>query len=168
MNKPIRSIILSLLILGISLPALAEAPAPQNQKKIRENISTLMLLRMTSALDLSEEQTAKIFPKVNATEKEKQDIQREISRETRQLRAALQEEKPDEPSLLQALGTIRDLRRQLRALDEELTEFLDANLSVVQRAKYVFFAQDFARILREQLDRARKVQPKKKRIPQRF
>ena len=45
----------------------------QNNRRIRDNIRTLLLLRMTQALDLTEEQTAKIFPKISRIEKEKKE-----------------------------------------------------------------------------------------------
>ena len=169
--KNITVITLCFFLLGTGLTALAETPVPQNQsaKKIRENISTLMLIRMTSSLDLSEDQTAKIFPKVNSTEKQKQDKQRKLNREMQKLRAAVRVADPDEQSLQEILVAIKNLRAQIRAVDEELSDFLDSNLTVVQRAKYVFFAQEFAKVLREQLARARNVQQKKKkRTPQLF
>ncbi len=62
----------------------------QNRQRVRENLATLRLLRLTQALDLSEEQAAKIFPTVNKIEKDKLRIQRDMSADIRDLRQLVQ------------------------------------------------------------------------------
>jgi len=54
-------------------------PGGQNRQRLRENLATLRLLRLTKALDLSEEQAAKVFPAVNRLEREKMKIQRDMT-----------------------------------------------------------------------------------------
>ncbi|MCK4337724.1 MAG: hypothetical protein KAX11_07255 [Candidatus Aminicenantes bacterium] len=155
-------------VLGMNLTLPAECTVPQSQKKMRENISTLMLLRMTRVLDLTEEQAAKIYPKVNYTEKEKNRLNREILQKMRKLRVLLGGENPDEKQIEKTIEDIQVLRDRIRGLDKEFESFLDENLTVLQRGKYLFFVQEFFKTLREQLNKARAAQNKLKRPPKRF
>ncbi len=132
----------------------------QIRKRIRESVNTLRLLRMTQALDLTEEQAAKIFPALNRTEKEKRDINRQIGQKLKELRLILAKEKPEEQEIEQAIGDIKKLRTALRIKEEELEKIIEENLTLVQRAKYVVFSVDFSRGLREKIDRVRRLQKK--------
>lgn len=121
----------------------------------RDNISTLYLLRMVQALDLTEEQTAKIFPKVNRVENAKREINRRIGQLLRNIRAALMRQDAKEEELARMVQEIKNLRGQVKTLEEEMEEFLEQNLSVRQQAEYLIFVQDFLRDLREKLNKAR-------------
>lgn len=132
----------------------------QNNRRIRDNIRTLLLLRMTQALDLTEEQTAKIFPKISQIEKEKKEMQQKIGKQMRELRSILRNENHDEQEFTDRIKRIKELRNLLKNKDEELENFLDDNLTLLQRAKYIIFSQDFYRGLREKLERARIMQEK--------
>jgi hypothetical protein len=124
-------------------------------RKGRDNISTLYLLRMVQVLDLTEEQTAKIFPKVNGVEKEKREMNRKIGLLLRELRATVRQEDANEKELSRIMNEIKDLRSQVKIKDEELQEFMAGNLTVYQQAKYLIFLQDFVKELREKLNKAR-------------
>jgi len=113
---------------------------------------------MTQALDLTEEQTAKIFPKISRIEKEKKEIQQKIGIQMRELRSILRNENHDEQEFTDRIKRIKELRNLLKSKDEELENFLDDNLTLLQRAKYIIFSQDFYRGLREKLERARIMQ----------
>jgi hypothetical protein len=126
------------------------------RKGLRDNVSTLFLLRMTQVLDLSNEQAANIYPEVIRVEREKRDINRSIGIQLRKLRSLLHEEMPDENELAQIVKELRELRYRLKGKDEELEIFLAENLTLVQQAKYILFAQDFFRGLKEKLERARR------------
>lgn len=147
--------LIALAALGASLGA-APAPQARNRERIRENLLTLRLLRMTQALDLTEEQSAKIFPAINRVEKEKLDILKRLGPEVDGLRAAVQAPAPDEGDVLARAARVRDLRDAVKAKDDELEAFLEASLTPVQRAKYLVFSVDFYRGLGQVLDRARR------------
>lgn len=129
----------------------------QSRKRIRENIRTLRLLRMTQALDLTEEQTAKIFPALNRTEKEKRGINLQIGQKIKELRSILAKEKPEEQEIENLIGDLKKLRNALKIKDEELEKIIEENLTLVQKAKYLVFSVDFYRGLREKMDRARRL-----------
>ena len=121
----------------------------------RDNISTLYLLRMVQVLDLTEEQTAKIFPNVNRVEKEKREMNRKIGQRLREIRAMVRQQNGDEENLARMVQEIRDLRKEVKSKDEELEGFLSENLTIYQQAKYLIFVQDFLKDLREKLNKAR-------------
>jgi len=136
----------------------APVPAPQAQRNTRENITTLMLLRMTQVLDLTEEQTVKLFPLINRIEKEKQQLSRRIGKRLSDLRFLLRGGSPSEAEIRSAINDVKDMRDQIKALEAELEAFVERHLSLEQQAKYLIFFQDFYRQLREKLNEARRRQ----------
>jgi len=127
----------------------------QGRGRIRDNIRTLMLVKMTTSLDLREEQTAKIFPAISRIEKEKEEINIKIGKELRELRLIVNNENQDQKEISGKINSIKELRNLLKSKDEELEAFLEKNLSLVQQAKYLIFSADFYRDLRDKLERAR-------------
>jgi Spy/CpxP family protein refolding chaperone len=153
--KYILSILLCFFLLSSILSAAIQEEQPQNRRRARENMRTLWLLRMTRALDLTEEQTAKVFPIVSRIEKEKNEIHLQMAKQIRELRLALREEEPDQKELKNKINKIKELRNIIKKKDEELEARVEENLTLVQRAKFLMFSANFYRDLRDQLDRAR-------------
>lgn len=153
--RNILSILLCLLLLSSILSAAIQDDQPRNRRRTRENVRTLWLLRMTRVLELTEEQTAKVFPIVSRIEKEKSEIYKQIGKQVRELRLILSEEKPGQDDLKNKINKIKELRNQIKKKDEELEARMEENLTLIQRAKYLMFAANFYRDLRDNLDRAR-------------
>ncbi len=151
----IISILLCLVVLSSTLTAAIQDDRLQNRRRARENMRTLWLLRMTRVLELTEEQTAKIFPIVSRIEKEKSEIYQQIGKQIRELRLTLREEEPDQEELKNKINNIKGLRNLIKKKDEELEAGMEENLTLVQRAKYLMFAANFYRELRDNLERAR-------------
>jgi len=161
------------LSLGLIILSSAVFPAVQEQEnelqqrlRTRENIVTLMLLRMTRFLELTEDQTAKIYPLVTRIEKEKMEINRKIARQMQELRMILREADPDPEALRIRIQSLKESREELRSKDAEVEAQLEVILTVVQQAKYLVFMNVFFKELRENLERARNIRgkaaPKKK------
>ncbi len=150
-----------LTILGLFLTATLAAAQSQpgrwgpNRERLRENLNHLRLLRMTEALDLTEEQTAKIYPFAIRIEKEKAGIVRELGAEMEELRQLVSEANPKDEDLVVRVEAIRQLKRSLQDKDLEFEKFLQANLSEIQIARYVIFQADFNRAMGDRLNRAR-------------
>lgn len=168
--KSILALFLGLILFSSIVFAFVQQGEVQPQEKMRrvtrENIITLMLIRMTRFLELSEDQTAKIYPFFTRIEKEKMAVNRQIGREMRELRMALNAESLDVEVLKGKIQTIKELREDLKSKDKELERHLEENLTVIQQAKYLIFVTVFFKELRDQVDRARRmresVAPKKK------
>jgi len=167
--KYVFSFFLRLVLLSSILSAAVLGDGQQNRRRTRENIITLRLLRMTRVLELTEEQTAKIFPVVTRVEKQKIAIYARIGIEMRGLRKILKSGSPDEKEIMGRIETVKELRDQVRSKDKEVETYLEENLTVIQKAKYLIFAADFNRDLRDQLNRARmmkeRLQKRRKQEP---
>jgi Spy/CpxP family protein refolding chaperone len=157
MNKKLRFIGgTGLLLFFFSAAAFAQQEKPPpNRQRVRENLATLRLLRLTQALDLNEDQAAKIFPTVNKIEKEKLQLQRSLSVDIRDLRQILLDPSPKDAEIEAKVGKIREGQKLVRAKDAELESFLENSLTTVQKAKYVIFQIEFYRLMEQTLDRLR-------------
>lgn len=123
----------------------------QRGGRVRENLATLRLLRLTQALDLSEDQTAKIFPVLNKLDKEKLMIQRRMSADIQELRRSINNNSSAaaEAEIAPLIGRIRASQEEVKRLDSESEAFLEKRLSPVQQGKYVLFQIDFYRMLEQ-------------------
>jgi Spy/CpxP family protein refolding chaperone len=142
----------------LATAAMAQTEPVQPRQKLRENVSTLRLLRLTQALDLTEDQAARIFPLVNRTEREKVRIQRDMTRDLQELRKTLKglpSDRDRDPDVSGTLTRVIEARRELRAREDELEAFLSENLTPIQRARYLIFQIDFYQGLGETLNQAR-------------
>lgn len=130
----------------------------QKPQRLGENLIVLRLLRMTKALDLTEEQAAKIFPVANRIEKEKMELNRQLNQEIRELRSLLQNQELEETKIKEKVLKIKNLRESIRSKEEEFESFLEKNLTIGQQAKYILFNIDFAQFLSRNLERIRNLQ----------
>ena len=163
-TKYVLSIFLCLFLLSSILSAaVSNGQLQQDRRRTRENIITMRLLRMTRVLELTEEQTAKIFPVVTHVEQEKMEIYLKVGKEMRDLRLALKSKTPDEKKISNKIKAIKEFRDRLESMDKELETRLEEILTLIQRAKYLVFSADFNRDLRNQLDRARRMKERPQR-----
>ena len=88
----------------------------QRGARVRENLATLRLLRLTQALDLTEEQTSRIFPFINKIEKEKIGIQRQMSARYPELRRIIGSRRPGSGDRCPIVEIIRPPRKQVKQL----------------------------------------------------
>lgn len=156
-------VVLSLVFSVSPLAPQEPRQEPANREGIRENIHRLRLLRMTEALELNEEQTAKIYPAATRIERAKAALSGKIGQEIRELRAMLRAETLDEQMLTQKVRSIKELRKAIQEKDQEFEAMLEGNLTEVQKARYLLFALDFYRGLGEKLDRARQLSREKRK-----
>ena len=156
--KSILALFLSVIILCASIYAEVqqETQVRERARRVtRENITTLMLIRMTRFLELTEDQTVKIYPFFTRIEKEKMQINQQLRKQMRELRLVLSTEDPDTERISTTIQAIKELRDALKSKDAELEKHLEENLTVVQQGKYLVFVTAFFNELRKQLDRAR-------------
>lgn len=154
-NRLARSILTVFAAILVAVPVLAQnQPIPPRQR-LQRNLSALRLVRLTQALDLTEDQTAKVYPALNRIEKAKQDIQKDLSENILALRSMCQDPEAKEGDLEAALLRIRGDRGRIKDLDAEADAALEAVLTVRQKARYEIFQIDFLRGLGETMNQAR-------------
>jgi len=167
MKKQATAAVLILVFLaGAALAAPGRGQAGvQARNRLRERISDLYLLRLTRALDLTEDQAAKLYPLLVRAEKDKVELQRRMAVDLRDLRTELAKGQPREETLLLLTDRIRQAREETRRIDADVDASLDRALTPVQKARYVVFAVDFLRSVGENLERARGLRAPLKRTP---
>jgi len=133
----------------------AQGHAPRGKKNVRENMFVLRTLRMTQALDLTEAQTAVIFPELNRAEKEKARLQADLAREIMELRQLINNKKVEDSEFEDRVAKIADLREKIRSRESEFEKFLFTQLTSAQKARYIIFNIDFNRGMMERMGRAR-------------
>ena len=158
--KKTTILILSLVILAGLALASAQDNMLQRRQKVRENLVTLRLLRLTQALDLTDEQAAKIYPSINRIEKEKMDIQKQMSADIWDLRSMVNGPTPKESDIEIKYKNVRAAQQSIKDKDAELDEFLEKNLTSIQKAKYLLFQIEFFRVLNDGMDRVRMMRNK--------
>jgi len=79
----------------------------------------------------------------------------QLGKQRRELRLILKQENPDEQEITNKINNIKELKLRLESREEEFEIFLRDNFTLIQRAKYLIFAQDFYRGLRQTLEKAR-------------
>jgi Spy/CpxP family protein refolding chaperone len=154
-----KRFIVAALILAFGLGAAAwsaQAQNPQARARLRERISDLYLIRLTAYLELTEDQTARLYPVLTRVEKDKLALQRGLGTDLRDLRAELAKVQPGEREVVALTDRIRQARRAVREKDEEAEAALDRVLTPLQKAKYLVFTVDFLRNVGENLGRVRR------------
>ncbi len=153
---------ITVVLLGAGMLS-AQDQASAMRQRMRNNIGYLRLIRMTQALNLTEDQTSRIYPMFNRMEKEKLDLQRDLAQHIQELRRLLR----DVAGSKAAPGSDRDVRfaelsrkigetrREIRAKDDALEAFLEQELEPVQQARYILFQIEFNQGLGDVLDRVR-------------
>lgn len=159
-----------ILAQGLGLGAALAAPgqgqaAVQPRTRLRERIGDLYLLRLTRALELTEDQTAKLYPLLTRTERDKAELQRRLNLDMRDLRAELAKARPREETLALLTGRVREAREGTRRIEAEVEAVLDRVLTPFQKARYLVFTADFLRSVGENLERVRGPRSPLKRNP---
>lgn len=158
-----------ILVLGFGLGTVFAAGGgqaePQGRARLRERIGDLYLLRLTRALELTEDQTAKLYPLLVRAEKDKAELQRRLNLDMKDLRAELARERPKEEALFLLTKGVRETRLEIRRIDDGVEAALDRVLTPVQKARYLVFTVDFLRSVGENLERARGLGAPLKRSP---
>jgi Spy/CpxP family protein refolding chaperone len=162
---------LILAALGLALAA-GTAPAvlgaPQEtalRPRLRESLSDLYLVRLTRALELTEDQAARLYPVLTRAEKDKAALQGRMGNDLRDLREELAGPAVREGRVAELVDRVREARRAIRQKEDEVEAVLEAHLTPVQRARYVIFTVDFMRSVGENLQRVRGQRGVLKRIP---
>ncbi|MDD8021291.1 MAG: hypothetical protein PHU81_09005 [Acidobacteriota bacterium] len=161
-KRELVSFLFIFILFGLISGVWGQEHLPREKKNVRENIFVLRTLRMTQALDLTEAQTAVIFPELNRAEKEKAALQAELGREIKELRQLIKNEKVEDKEFENRVTKIMNCREKIRLREEDFEKFLFGQLTSNQKARYIVFNLDFNRGMMERMGRARMAGQKNK------
>ncbi len=133
--------------------------AGKDREEIRELINSLRIVKMTQALDLSEEQAIKVFTKMGQIEKEKKNLQKKMKESVQGLRGLIDSEASEE-ELKKSVENIKNLRTSIKDQDEALVKHLEGVLSVEQQAKCILFMEEFPKHIRKMIEHTQNTSPR--------
>lgn len=150
---------------GPPWPEQEKSPAPKEKKwdtqeskredyrkeDVKEILETMRVWKMTKALELTEEQSLKLFPKIHESDKLKEELGKKRMEIFTQLEKFLKEEKPDQTKISELLNTMDKAESEMRAKEDKLKEELKTILSTVQQAKFYIFQKNFEEDVRRMI-----------------
>lgn len=124
-------------------------PQPLPKERVREQIETIRMWKLTEALNLSQEQSMRFFPLFNQWERERHQLDLERNRLLDELKLVLKRERPKEKEIRTLLERLEENR--VRRGEGQKDFWLQASkiLTLRQRAEYLIFQRDFERRIRE-------------------
>ncbi|MGB9906656.1 MAG: hypothetical protein ACPLRR_04625 [Candidatus Saccharicenans sp.] len=157
MNKRLLAIgfiAISFILLIVQVSGQETPPGP-GQRNLRHNLFTLRALRMTQVLELTEQQTAAIFPELNRAEKDKAELQKQLAAEIRTLRRLVDQGQASDEEFESRVRRVRELRLKIQERDQAFENFLFSQLTSIQKARYIIFSLEFNRAIMERAQRLR-------------
>jgi len=151
MKRSTLSLTLATLLLTLAVSAMAQPAAPrarrdaerpwQGKQNPREMTEAFRLYKMTEYLELTEEQTAKLFPRMAATRKAHEEGMDKVRDKMKELRQLVKTEKWSEGAkLAEEIHALRG--EQMRKHHEAMNDLMRL-LTDEQRAKFALFDQRF-------------------------
>lgn len=147
------------LFLLIIVPLLiAQSADEQDPRAIIEKIR---IWRLTQELDLTTEQTAMLFPKLNELRKIEKTYNEQKRRILVELKDLLDRKASDE-ELSQVLSRYQTMNRQ--KMEVQIAKMVEIKkiLTPVQQARYLIFEDEFSREIREMIKQVKKLKDLKK------
>lgn len=142
--------LVSLLVLTV--PAAGQAPAARDPRAERV-IEALLIWRLVDELNLTDQQIARILPRIKDLKDLRLDLGRAKVRLQRDLRDLLAQQPRDENAIRAKVAELEQLRDQIDRRRQRLLREIAAALTIEQRAKFVLiqdtFEADTIRLLEE-------------------
>jgi|UniRef100_A0A7V6CN24 Spy/CpxP family protein refolding chaperone len=117
-------------------------PCPESNPHPRETIENLRLWRLTEELNLTEEQSAKIFPKWKKLRELREKRREEREKELEKLSELLLKKAKDD-EIKKQVNMIKENDKKNREECEKLEEEIFSLLTPIQQAKYLLFHMNF-------------------------
>ena len=144
--KIIRTILIAILIFVVSEVVSAQGmmfpdgPSP----KMMERIETLKMWKLTEALDLNEQQTAKLFPLMTSFRKRQDSLRQVMESDIKQLKDAI-DNNADSSEISDIIGEIVDIKDAQCRNEADFYSELQGILTIEQQGKFILFEIDFRR-----------------------
>jgi Spy/CpxP family protein refolding chaperone len=131
------------------------APTAAQREEVRKKVEAVKIWKLTEALKLDANTSAKLSAFINPLDQQRQEIWREQMMTMRELRSLLQSSKPDEAKLRTALDKLEKNHRAIQEVrNKEFTGVKDI-LTTEQQARYFIFQQEFRHEMRGMISGAR-------------
>ena len=131
------------LALLLTLPAWSAPPRPVRDPRTERVIEALLIWRLVDELSLTDQQIARIFPRIKALKDLRIDlgIRRVVLQ--RELRALVREQPRDEDLIRAKIAELDALRSRIERERERILQEIHAALMVEQRARFAIIQETF-------------------------
>lgn len=166
MKKQLFAMTLALIMtLGLSGEKILARPTsppqgeerPMNQERreeLRRRVELIWMWKLTEALDLTEEEGAKVFPLLRTYEEKKRILREENRKLVRELERMV-EENASEGAIKKTIKALEENDRKLQEVKQEGFDELGKILSVEKQARYIVFHKRFRHEIHGLIKKAR-------------
>lgn len=138
-----RVLLAAMVVALLALPALGQAPTPLPDERVGRIIEALLIWRLVDELELTDQQIARLFPRIKALK----EIRLELGRRKRVLEADLRQLLRQRPTNQEAirlkLAELNDLRAEIERRRQQVLRQIGAILTIEQQAGFALIAERF-------------------------
>lgn len=129
--------------LVLSLPAIGQPPPRPRDPRTERVIEALLIWRLVDELNLTDEQVARIFPRIKALKELRIGLGIRKVMLQRELRALLREQPPNEEAIRGKVAELDQLRARVEQQRERILQEIAAVLTLEQRARFALIHETF-------------------------
>jgi hypothetical protein len=129
-------------VLILTLPALGQ-PTPQHEERAGRIIEALLIWRLVDELNLTEQQIARLFPRIKALKALRLELGRRKRALELELRFALQQRPPDEEVIRAKVAELDALRAGIVQRRQRVLRQISAILTLEQQGKFALIQERF-------------------------
>lgn len=150
------ALLLLAALLVLSIPAAGQAPGPRDARAERI-IEALLIWRLVDELNLTDQQIARIFPRIKALKDLRIELGRRKVALQRELRVLLAQQPRNDDDIRAKIGELEQLRLQVQRQRQRVLREIHASLTVEQRAQFTLIQETFEADTIRLLDEVRKL-----------
>lgn len=129
--------------LVLSLPAAGQPERLRRDRRTERIIEALLIWRLVDELNLTDQQIARIFPRIKALKEIRIELGMRSVQLQRELRTLLQQQPRDEEAIRARIAELDQLRRHIEQRRQQILREIHAALTVEQQARFVLIQETF-------------------------
>jgi len=138
-----RAALAAVVVALLALPALGQAPTPLPDERVGRIIEALLIWRLVDELDLTDQQIARLFPRIKTLKEIRLDLGRRKRVLENDLRQLLRQRPPDRDAIRLKLAELNDLRVEIERRRQLVLRQIAAILTLEQQARFALIAERF-------------------------
>lgn len=129
-------------LLAVGVPAASQTPPPRDPRTERI-VEALLIWRLVDELDLTDQQIARIFPRIKTLKEVRLDLGRQKLQLQQDLRDLLKAQPRDEEKIRAKVAELEQLRTQIEQRRGRALREIGAVLTIEQRARFALIQDTF-------------------------
>ena len=130
------------VLLAVGVPAASQTPPPRDPRTERI-VEALLIWRLVDELDLTDQQIARIFPRIKTLKEARLDLGRQKLQLQQDLRDLLKAQPRDEEKIRAKVAELEQLRTQIEQRRGRALREIGTVLSIEQRARFALIQDTF-------------------------